>query len=1264
MSEAEVKKQRRIIKREGTTVPPSMTGFSKNAEKTFANRQAARGEQANKNRGLVATTRRIVQNARQQGKQGTKRTRKVYQDTVDDSEQVDDDSEPPVVPDTSSKRRSTQGALPPTPAIVPTSPLRETCTSNMKVEDLPVYDLFKSSPEPRLSILNTAVKILEQQISNTSRLPPTNSGNPLLQENLFCNMKIEPKTKKELYPRYNGTVRAQGLFKIDEISDITDISTLSFNSLYQLNKLCENNPEIRFAIQASQGNPNGVLAVALHQALKYLDMSSTGLTKEDKDKIKNLKDKNELALQKIFNASRGSKGDEGSTDSFKEDTNFLLKLFLKQINSAQILNYVTAQELLIWITRVYGPFLNKGISDISQAGELAKLYILKYIEERNSQATSRAIASTQIITGRELGQKFWETTKGRPTLSAYSSDKIASALGVRIQNLFEGQFQSVLPRKYEKGRYMVVFIPYKYMSFMRLMEINNIHELSQLPQIPDLDKIWREITNVKIEFTRKVYIVFNCAGIIFSDIFFNNLRILVNDIYIYYKTKNNSGVFFSKNILEIINDIETQPTFSDEETNMLVNITTKFNNLYSITYSKIKTREQSIKKCFETIKSILLFFGEMIEKLYTIFDTASKTGNLTKMMLQEYSSLTPGSHKDLELPSWTGILYSTISYYANCSSFNTKTPNDLLNLYLEISTTEIFCAEQDVDHGHDQTAEQVGELGLVFARDWFNVNEGRNELDLRPLKSSQSSESDTSMDIDDDSDEKKTKEKGHQNDKIFSKYLIDKLQYCSVALTYDRYGNPILKTHITKSADKDFMWDTVYASSIPRMSVTNIKTIGNAEILGSVDYVVGDPDIIASKPSTINPFYTMQSFTDYLNSENIIEIRTPVTNFDAAAPSGAFYKDAEQMCVSYYTFTQAKGSSKNDRKTDTYIYVVLTKDLDNENHKNNLVMYDAGWSKNVKPYDPFGITGGPLKPFTVAFGLETAKVDKGAESKQNRFRINMMTKLINKCYKLPNSKIKQILSTEYGQLTEADISDEGLGVEFNDLLADIKTKLDGLYSSVQLLNTHGQKKKAEQELKTNAPKFYSEILTNIGIYYNKCFAQSDSCPKNITELLKNLVEEFYRCMFEKDPPIQRVRQDSTSIGDSAGQTMVEAEEDKAAVDTLLEMMKSTVDNPNPDSIPLRDSEDSDLDPDVMQVVNYDNPASIPLPDTDDSDLNPDAMQGVSRGGKRKIKNKMYRITKTRKLYKKYKNKLSKKRNKRVRKTKKRQIKRKRITRRR
>lgn len=61
--------------------------------------------------------------------------------------------------------------------VVPAVSLPDTCTSNMIVDNLPIYNLFKSTPTEQLSILNTAVKILEQQISNTSSLSPTSDEN-------------------------------------------------------------------------------------------------------------------------------------------------------------------------------------------------------------------------------------------------------------------------------------------------------------------------------------------------------------------------------------------------------------------------------------------------------------------------------------------------------------------------------------------------------------------------------------------------------------------------------------------------------------------------------------------------------------------------------------------------------------------------------------------------------------------------------------------------------------------------------------------------------------------------------------------------------------------------------------------------------------------------------------------------------------------------------------------------------------------------------
>ena len=119
------------------------------------------------------------------------------------------------------------------------------------------------------------------------------------------------------------------------------------------------------------------------------------------------------------------------------------------------------------------------MSDISQAGELAKVYILNYIRNRRGITSEIPTALTANKTGlQEENQmeivtpeeSFWDITEGLPTLSAFSSDGIASALGVRVQKCFKGQFQSIIPRKHGKGRFSVVYIPYKYVSLMILLE--------------------------------------------------------------------------------------------------------------------------------------------------------------------------------------------------------------------------------------------------------------------------------------------------------------------------------------------------------------------------------------------------------------------------------------------------------------------------------------------------------------------------------------------------------------------------------------------------------------------------------------------------------------------------------------------------------------------------------------------------------------------------------------------------------------------------
>jgi hypothetical protein len=932
--------------------------------------------------------------------------------------------------------------------------------------DLPIFQLtnsIQSSSGPVLAevlMLNSCVRNLQEQIIQTSSLDPTGTIGigklPLKQQNIFCFNK-ETKNENEV-KKYDGTVRAQGLFEI------------TGSGVDGVNKLRGSDQEQKFAIQKNEGNPNGVLAMSLYQIINYLSETTKSTKKRGASEIKTDTEKINEILS-IYEASRGLSERE------KSFVNDLIGEFFEKFNSSPSNIY----EKLEWISRVYCPLINKGLSDISQAGELAKVYVLKYINAMNNGALTTT-TPTDLSS-----QTFWNVTEGLPYLTAFSSDGIASALGVRIQNLFRGQFQSIIPRKYGKGRFSVVYIPYKYVAMMIL--------LGKSPGRPPTDQsensIWglfnqskqNLITNISV--ARGRYLLTSSLPPIqfLTEDLLYNLRELVDNIYKYYKIFVSPGIdFFSKSIIKIIDEdilgklsIITRNTDNIDELLKIANnfYTTKDSVILKLTSASAPGQtipnDVIISTCFNFIKSVLEAFGIFIVELGQIVN--SNEGVLTGMIRTKSRD---NRDKFEIMPTWTGIIYSTLSYYDNCFYFKTLSKVDLLEKYLSLSKTEELCAEQDVDYGHDQTASNIQQLGDKCA-EWFSKKISEDKL--RPPISNGS----------------------HISETYFSKNLIDTLEYCSVAQTYDRNGQPILEINFTTKPDSDFMFNLQRSGGLPRKFTNDIKAIGNAEIWGSIDYTVGDPFINITKKGAGEHYIDNQEFWEYFESENIIEIRTPATNFDAAAPSGCVFKDIGRMSVSYRRFRP-----NNDSRSNEYMYVILTIDINKSEQENGIDFDPRQCRLSSSPPNIF-LTSGEVvtilreecriqrKNITLELMREFSEpFTTLTETQAKKFKGSVMLALIKRCYNREPS-LKKMIETNFSN-TQV-LFEEVQGI------------------NTQMMQKGKQKTITDAQAREQSALRFDTLIQQIKEYYLRCRRiENETERKQCESLLRNFLVLLFDCM--------------------------------------------------------------------------------------------------------------------------------------------------------
>lgn len=804
------------------------------------------------------------------------------------------------------------------------------------------YGELSSSSGVRLDFLNMCAKTL---IDTINRSP----------------IKTDPKIK---------TVRCQGLFNLTPLP-----SPLQ-------NLLVEGEPDpSNIIVPANKANPNGTLARCLAQANYFLYK----LKKKDIPKY----DANDIIIQQISSATRGAAGQD--------------KIISELITTTKIkLNELTDKtEMLTWYTKICGPLLDKGLSDIAQAGDLAKYYILQLIEDkgktsskpsdlssmevidhtdeyqdRKPSAESSDSSSMEVIadgvsyalslsgrTGRDPNNyTYWTTTRGLPYLTALSSDKIASALGIVIQDKFKGQFQSILPRKTQMGRFSVMYVPYKYISLM-LMLTQYSGSFNRVNKEP-VDYLIKTIVKPNPNPNLKPESVYNTLYIgikkicddfcacyqqsswfatnnfkfsyvpqpCFTESFFMEINNLVDSIYNYYKSKDKEpesiAPEFSKDIFEIIIELKNynfaaaekknrETDTHDHEYNNIIDILENFNvfqTIFAFMYNEAQNNGEeetfNIQNIFlyalNYFEEILVCYGNFIVSLseYLNANEEALTGFIDTLMIENATNM--------EFPNFAGILYTSVSYYQNCDSLKKKTKEELTQLYLDICQSEETCAVFDVGYGHDQSNKAVKSLILDFSKKYMksDLDDKLRVVNIFNKKGTNKIETATAIATATatapiEAAPIETAAAGDEDigEDYFIKNLIDKLKYCSVMISYSETVAS-LKVCITKDPERDNALISGAPGGLATKIVADPSPIGPKLTISSIDYIVGEPI------TGVHTKYILNQLTgddlaliEFITTTDIIEMVTPSTDFDAAANSACLQFKIGKTSISYKVIT-------------------------------------------------------------------------------------------------------------------------------------------------------------------------------------------------------------------------------------------------------------------------------------------------------------------------------------------------------------------------
>lgn len=660
------------------------------------------------------------------------------------------------------------------------------------------------------------------------------------------------------------------------------------------------------AFQQQDNNPNGVLAVALTKALDYLVInqgqgqfmlaveekkkksSSAAEEEEEEEDAQGNQGKVKVTtytpdmcrqlISQIKNASRGDAKEKNFCDS-------LLKAFYLKV----IYGGINSQDKMIAIIGVYGSFLNKGLSDTAQGGELIKVWLLKFMEKFKN--------GHEPLVREEPRFKYWDTTCGIPYLKLISSDKIASALYIRLINLFRGGMTSIQPYKSGGGESSVFYLPKKYVGLIIAMTsregspprgfLNKFYDgcmgglLNKL-EIPGGSEYFENLILKINEIIQCLYgLIPNSDYMNIYDI----IRVLEEnqDAIIAYLTNEDSSVL---------------PEYMQQNIECIDLLFKAKGGLYNALFSG-DTEKDKFDFRMRYLHQILDCFGIFIQELseHVRDNEAALEGLFDRMQGQPPS-----------MSQAYSMIAETVGYYDNCMFLRGLSLQGCVQKYLEVCQEEPVCSFADVNYGHDQDIDHdvLQKLGEQFMLILCNGDPKQLPDFMRYINRTyvqppgQRYSRDKKYDVNEDE---------------ISKIILDEAGFVSIC----QLGTEEMPNQITFKKTNDYRADFINNHQFVTKYSKKFK-IGPVcgKIFTSIDFYVGKPLEIESKTSLHNEFNEFDKLLYFIVNPREQEVKTVANFADLAAPPGCVFASVGNMAISYKTFL-FQGRQ--------YIYEISTFDL-------------------------------------------------------------------------------------------------------------------------------------------------------------------------------------------------------------------------------------------------------------------------------------------------------------------------------------------------
>ena len=448
---------------------------------------------------------------------------------------------------------------------------------------------------------------------------------------------------------------------------------------------------------SDRATPNKTLAASLTQALAYLISVGKSVLRNGRNI--------DLATATfsikgqpvpIIEAIRDSPRLEGSSypPQQEEYATTVLKTAYNYIMSPA--SGLDKESQLIQLLLIYGPYLDKGLSDITQGGEIVKISLLENLKQKLGMSTSNTKRRKKEDKEEDKEEdNYFDVTNNTPISVIVSSDKIASCEGADIQERVPGVTQSILPRKTGAGQSIITFVPYHFIALMMRLSGNAtlaqlepsaqaINEAINIGLQTAVDTFLQTITAIAPRFSQIEDVDLNQ---LFNE--FSSLITAINSIEkgehesVYAKLENirlrvgsTEGILV-KNILEIIE---------------------KFGIYSGITVSlqaKSGLDIETIYICLDRVKDLLDAYSNFVVTLSGIvYEHETELTTETEQNLEHHRMI------DYHLPYWVTQCYLAVSYYQGCKRL--EGVEEVFKKYTEVSVAEESNVEIDVDMGHDQ----------------------------------------------------------------------------------------------------------------------------------------------------------------------------------------------------------------------------------------------------------------------------------------------------------------------------------------------------------------------------------------------------------------------------------------------------------------------------------------------------------------------------------------------------------------------------------